>query len=63
MIRPQVSCREDPGDWQSLHTPPEHHIALEFFFFLILKHHKREAGGYHSPLPQLKIPTAKLKCF
>lgn len=64
MVRPQSPSREHPGDWQSLHTPPEHHFALEIdFLFFILKHHKREAGGYHSPLPQLKSPTAELKCF
>lgn len=61
-VTPQVSSREHPGDWQSLHTPPEDHFALEIDF-LILKNHKREAGGYHSPLPQLKSPTAELKCF
>lgn len=61
-VRPQVSSREHPGDWQSLHTSPEHNFGLEIDF-LIIKHHKRETGGYHSPLPQLKSPTAELKCF
>lgn len=31
-VRPQISSREHPGDWQNLHTPQEHHSALEFFF-------------------------------